>query len=166
MGDDEGSDDGAADDATNDGAATGDPAGDDVTVREATREDLFPALNVLDAAMLDTEHVEGSLAAGDVLVAAEGDRILGALVLADERTSSSSRDSERLCNVGSRIDSIAVRRARRGQGIGSALVTAAAARTDLIAEFDGRNRPFYRSLGFEIERIGPDRFRGRLPANP
>ena len=129
-----------------DGSAPG-----DVAVREATPADRIPVLNVLDAAMLDTSNVERRLAAGDVLVAVEGDRVLGALVLGD---------------VGERIDSIAVRRARRGQGIGSALVNAAAGRTGLIAEFDGRNRPFYRSLGFEIERIGPDRFRGRRPAKP
>lgn len=167
------------DTAGGDAADGGPPATEDVVVREATREDRPAVLNVLDAAMLDTEGVEASLANGDALVAVEEDRVLGALALVDvdEGTSpgernpassvhgdgeppSSEREAARL------VHAVAVRRARRGQGIGSALVVAAAERTDLVAEFDGRNRPFYRSLGFEIERIGPDRFRGRRRSDP
>lgn len=164
---DAGNGDADSDDAAGQRSATGgESAPGDVTVREATPADLIPVLNVLDAAMLDTERVEGSLADGDALIAVEEGRVLGALVLVGdgvdvgEATSSGERNTARL------VDAVAVRRSRRGRGIGSALVNAAARRTDLVAEFDGRNRPFYRSLGFEIERIGPDRFRGRRLSEP
>lgn len=65
---------------------------------------------------------------------------------------------------GREIDAIAVRRRRRGQGIGTRLVerAAAAAAGDLRAEFHRRVRPFYDSLGFAIEPTDePDRFRGQ-----
>jgi len=70
---------------------------------------------------------------------------------------------------GDRIDAVAVRRNRRGQGIGTALVEAAAARRErLVAEFDAGVRPFYECLGFAVEsRTKTDRFRGvRPPERP
>jgi len=120
-------------------------------VREATPDDRVAVANVLDGAMLDTDpdRLAASLDRGETLVgvgddgesAATGvpadDRILGALV----------RD-------GDRIVSIAVRRRRRGQGIGTALVEAAGQESGrLVADFDERVRPFYESLGFEIEPV-------------
>lgn len=94
--------------------------------------------------------------------------ILGALVLvprgemADEET---TRERGAYGDEpGARVDAVAVRRARRGQGIGSALVRAASERHPRItAEFDASVRPFYESLEFEIEPVeeGADRFRGR-----
>lgn len=108
-------------------------------VREARPDERAAATNVLDGAMLETDRM------GDAttLVACEEGRILGALALDGER-----------------IDAVAVRRSRRGQGIGTALVEAAAARRErLVAEFRERERPFYESLGFEVESGDED---GRL----
>ncbi len=77
------------------------------------------------------------------LVADEEGRVLGTLVLDGEE-----------------IVAVAVRRSRRGQGIGTALVeTAATRRGRLVAEFRDRERPFYASLGFDIEPADED---GRL----
>ena len=54
---------------------------------------------------------------------------------------------------GDHVDAVAVRRARRGRGIGTALVEAAVDRRGrLTADFDSCVRPFYESLGFEVER--------------
>jgi GNAT superfamily N-acetyltransferase len=69
-------------------------------------------------------------------VAAADGRIVGALVLDGEH-----------------VAAVAVRPGRRGQGVGTALVEAAAARRDrLTADFDSGVRPFYESLGFDVER--------------
>ncbi|WP_276279906.1 GNAT family N-acetyltransferase [Halorussus caseinilyticus] len=125
-----------------------------VTVREATRDDRLGVRRVLDAAMLEVRANLGERTdAGDVLVASEGDDapVLGALVLLAP-------------DDGAHVDAVAVRRARRGQGVGSALVRAAAERRGrLTAEFDPSVRPFYESLGFEITPVegDGDRLRGR-----
>ena len=89
---------------------------------------------ILDAAMLRVE--DAALEEGTTLVAAVEGRLLGALVLDGEE-----------------IVAVAVRPGRRGQGVGTALVEAAAAdrRERLTAGFDPGVRPFYESLGFEIE---------------
>jgi GNAT superfamily N-acetyltransferase len=110
-----------------------------MVVREATTAELPAVLNVLDGAALATEHatVQASIDRGETLVAmtaAGTGPIIGALVL----------DGDHICSV-------AVRRRRRSQGIGTALVEAAAARRDrLTAQFDPAVRPFYEQLGFEI----------------
>jgi GNAT superfamily N-acetyltransferase len=116
-------------------------------VREATVGDLPDVMNVLDGAVLDADAatVRERIGAESVLVAVsdDGERVLGALVL-----------------DGSHIDAVAVRRRRRGQGIGTALVAAAADRRErLTAEFDADLRPFYEKLGFDIESADE---RGRL----
>lgn len=117
-------------------------------VREARPNDRLPILRILDGAMLETdsEGIEAAIDRGETLVAHENDRILGALVF-----------------DGSHIEAVAVRRNRRDQGIGSALVGAAAARTNrLTATFASNARPFYESLGFEIESRDEGRLYGRL----
>ena len=88
---------------------------------------------ILDAAMLRVE--DAALEEGTTLVAAVEGRLLGALVLDGEE-----------------IVAVAVRPGRRGQGVGTALVEAAADRRErLTAGFDPGVRPFYESLDFEIE---------------
>jgi GNAT superfamily N-acetyltransferase len=120
---------------------------DGVSIRPATVDDLPAVMTVFDAAVLatDVETVRGAIDADGVLVAAVDDRLLGALLL-----------------VGDEIEAVAVRRNRRGQGIGSALVAAATERRErLVAEFAPRVRPFYESLGFRIEPTDePERYRG------
>jgi len=117
-------------------------------VREATVQDLPDVMNVLDGAVLraDAAAVRDHIGDGEVLVAVAGDesqRVLGALVL-----------------DGTHIDAVAVRRRRRGQGIGTALVEAAAERRDrLTATFDADLGPFYEGLGFSI---APAEATGRL----
>jgi N-acetylglutamate synthase-like GNAT family acetyltransferase len=120
-----------------------------VHVRPATADDLPAVLTVLDSAALrvEFEQVTAAIEAADVLVAAStAGTVLGALVL-----------------DGTEIAAIAVRRRRRDQGIGTALVEAAARdRESLHAEFDQRVAPFWRSLGFEAEPLAdPGRFCGR-----
>lgn len=117
-------------------------------VREAAPGDVSAALNVLDGAALEIEYerVRAGVEEERVLVAVRGEdadgTVLGALVL-----------------DGDHIDAVAVRPNRRGQGIGTALFEAAAARrARLVAEFDGSVRPFYERLGFAIE---PSTERGR-----
>ena len=118
-------------------------------VREATVEDLPDVLNVVDGAALrvDVDELRERIAGGDVLVAGEEGRVLGTVIL-----------------DGNRIAAVAVRRGRRDQGVGTALVEAASRRRDrLVAEFDARVRPFWESLGFDIEPVEePDRYRGVL----
>ena len=125
------------------------PANVSVTVREARPDERVAVRGVVDAAMLEPGDVAGAIERGDALVAVEDGRVLGALLL-DPREN------------GAHVDAVAVRRARRGRGIGTALVETAAERADrLTAEFDPGVRPFYESLGFEIEPAeGNERFRG------
>jgi len=126
-----------------------------VTVRAATVGERPAVANVLDGAALEVDHatLEARIARRDVLVAVSDDdpeRVLGACVL-----------------DGNRITAIAVRRRRRNQGIGSALVTRAARERDrLVAEFDAGVRPFYAALGFDVQAIDDDRYRGSLSNEP
>jgi GNAT superfamily N-acetyltransferase len=129
---------------------------DRVRIREATVPELPDVLNVVDGAMLDvdTGRLRSAIDRGAVLVAVAGDdsddsddtdRIVGALVL-----------------DGTEIVAVAVRRRRRGQGIGTQLVEAASERRErLVADFDPRVDSFWSSLGFAIETLpDSDRFRG------
>lgn len=115
-------------------------------VREATGEDLADVMNVLDAALLavDAATVRERIP-GEVLVAEADGRILGTLVL-----------------DGSHVDAVAVRRSRRDRGIGTALLAAARERRGtLTADFRPEVRPFYDSLGFDVEATDrDDRLRG------
>lgn len=128
-----------------------------VGVRAATVEELPDVLNVLDAAVLDVDsgRLQSAIDRDDVLVAVAGEdesgddtRVLGALVLSGEE-----------------ITAVAVRRRRRGQGIGTRLVEAAAERRErLAAEFDADVTPFWSSLGFDYRPLeghaGRQRYRG------
>jgi N-acetylglutamate synthase-like GNAT family acetyltransferase len=117
-------------------------------VRPATSEDLPAVRNVLDGAALQVDHEQlpDAVETGDVLVAVTDGRVLGALVL-----------------DGREITAVAVRRRRRDQDIGTALVDAAADRRgELVAECARRVAPFWRSVGFDLAEL-PDsgRLRGR-----
>nr|WP_239638698.1 MULTISPECIES: GNAT family N-acetyltransferase [Halorubrum] len=120
-----------------------------MTVESATSDDRLDILRVLDAAMLETDAdaVDDRIASGDALVA-RSERtggVVGALV-------ATRPDPARL-----HVDAVAVRRARRGRGVGSALVAAAVERGErddgvetVTAAFDAELRPFYAALGFAI----------------
>ncbi|WP_338726727.1 GNAT family N-acetyltransferase [Haladaptatus sp. DJG-WS-42] len=115
-------------------------------VRPATVDELPTVMTILDGAMLeaDATTVREKCDTREALVAVDDGRILGALI-----------------RSGQKIDAVAVRRARRGQGIGRSLVDAVGEDVDHIeAAFDEKNRPFYAKLGFEIEELGGGRFRG------
>ena len=115
----------------------------DISVRSATPGEYVTVRSILEGALLTVEP--GLLARSSVLVAVAADRPVGALVLR-----------------GSEIEAVAVRPGRRGGGIGSALVEAAADRRPFLsAGFDPDVRPFYSALGFDVCRSG-DRCRGRL----
>jgi GNAT superfamily N-acetyltransferase len=119
-------------------------------VRTATPEDRLAVVRLLDAANLETDldTVDGRLAAGTVLVAG-GDPPAGTLVA-------------RPTAAGAHVVAIAVRNARQDQGVGSALVEAAADRWGrLSAAFDPEVWPFYESLGFTIEERADGRLWGR-----
>ncbi|ELZ37054.1 GNAT family N-acetyltransferase [Halorubrum tebenquichense] len=120
-----------------------------MTIDPATADDRLDVLRILDAAMLETDAdaVADRTAAGDALVA-RSERtggVVGALV-------ATRPDSGRL-----HVDAVAVRRARRGRGIGSALVAAAVERGErddavetVTAAFDPELRAFYAALGFAV----------------
>lgn len=120
-----------------------------LSVREATLDAHEDAMFLLDGAMLeaDAEAVRRRIDAGSVLLAENDGRIVGVCVL-----------------DGSEIDQIAVRRERRGRGVGTVLVESAAERVEepVTAEFRERVRPFYESLGFEVRETSEGRFRGAL----
>jgi GNAT superfamily N-acetyltransferase len=121
-------------------------------IRSADPDDLAEIMNVLDGANLavEAETVEERIDVGEVLVAEEGGPVLGALVAV-------SHDDWAY------VEAIAVRRSRRGKGLGTTLVQKATDRFGpLIADFDADLRLFYQSLGFTIESLGEGRFRGRL----
>jgi GNAT superfamily N-acetyltransferase len=112
-----------------------------MNVRAATPGEYVVVRSICNAAMLEVET--GLLRRSSVLVADSGGRIVGALVL-----------------CGRDIEAVAVRPGRRGQGIGTALVEAAARRRPrLRAGFEPAVRPFYERLGFEI-RCSDGRCRG------
>ncbi|WP_144924229.1 GNAT family N-acetyltransferase [Halorubrum salsamenti] len=139
--------------------SAGDPP-ENVAIETASPDDRLDMLRVLDAAMLETdpEVVDAAVDAGDALVARfkKTDTVVGALV-------ATRPESDRL-----HVDAVAVRRARRGRGTGSALVAAIVRRAErdadvavVTAAFDAKLKEFYRNLGFAVrpaERAGE--FRG------
>ena len=121
-------------------------------IRTADPEDLADVMNVLDGANLavEAEGVGERIEADEVLVAEEGGPVLGTLVAVGH-------------DEWAYVEAIAVRRSRRGKGLGTTLVREATDRFGpLIADFDDDLRLFYQSLGFDIEPLGEGRFRGRL----
>lgn len=124
-----------------------------MTVRPADPDDRLDVLRVLDGANLETDaaNITDRIDDGRVLVAVDAGTVVGALVAAP----ATGHD-------GAHVESVAVRRRRRGQGVGTALVTAAAKRwLPLTAAFAPGVRAFYESLGFDVE-CGDGRCHGRL----
>ncbi|WP_336035598.1 GNAT family N-acetyltransferase [Halobacterium yunchengense] len=123
----------------------------EVTVRPATARDHLGVMRVLDGANLElgADTAERRIAGGTVVVADVDNRVVGALVAVPRER-------------GAHVEAVAVRRRRRAQGIGSALIAHAASEwRPLTAAFDRSVEPFYESLGFDCERRG-DRYRGVL----
>lgn len=113
----------------------------DVELRRGTSDDVVPAMRVLQGALLDVDGstVRDAAPDGELLIAESGDWVVGALVIRDGH-----------------IEGLAVRRKRRGEGIGSALVEAAVADEDgtVTADFRAGVRGFWRDLGFDVEQEG------------
>ncbi|GAA0522241.1 Ribosomal protein S18 acetylase RimI [Halorubrum aquaticum] len=131
-----------------------------IAIERATAGDRLDVLRVLDAAMLETDadDLAARIDDGDALVARfeRTGSVVGALVVT--RPEPGRRH----------VDAVAVRRARRGRGIGSALVARAVrdARADpdadaVTATFDADLRGFYAELGFAVEPVEGGRLRGR-----
>ncbi|WP_394338773.1 ubiquitin-like small modifier protein SAMP2 [Haloplanus rubicundus] len=125
-----------------------------IRVRAADAADHLDVTRILDGAMLavDAATVRERIDDGAVLVAIVDGRPVGALV----------RD-------GDRVTAVATRRRHRDRGVGSALIAAALeTRSCLVAAFDPDVRPFYESLGFDIEAVGDGdgRLRGTLGKPP
>lgn len=117
---------------------------DAVEVRPARPTDRLDVRRVLDAAYLSVESLDQHLDETLVAVPADGrSTVLGVIVLVPQEPTAPSKTAH--------IEAIAVRRARRGQGIGSALVDAAAERYPVLtAAFDPDVRPFYETLSFTV----------------
>lgn len=126
-------------------------------VRSAVGGDLPAVATVLDAAMLETGDLSARVDAGDVLVADEGGRVLGAVVVVPpERAPAWARR----WGADAHVRAVAVRRRRRARGIGSALIAAALDRGRVTAAFRTDLRPFYESAGFTVEPGDDGRLRG------
>lgn len=132
-----------------------------VRVRRGDPDDVVSALRVLEGALLDVaaDDVRAGLADGRVYVAVDGPD-------GDEDGASAGAAPVvgALLHEGGHVAAVAVPRHRRGEGIGRALVEAAAADVatsddPLTADFDPGVRGFYEALGFEIRESG-DRLRG------
>ena len=127
-----------------------------VAVRVGDADDYDAVMNVLEGALLDVapDRVRAGLrgSAGLRGDAAPSDRGRGVDVLVAEADGSTVGA---LVLDGDRVTAVAVRRSRRGRGVGTALVEAALDRRGrLTASFDARVGPFYESLGFEIRPAG------------
>ncbi|AGB14690.1 putative acetyltransferase [Halovivax ruber XH-70] len=135
------------------------------TIRPATPDESLSVRRILDAAMLEFTSLDPRIAADDVLVATDGaGTVRGAIVLKPEPIATGREPDSVPTNPrerGAHVDAIAVRTSHRGRGIGEALVEAAIEREGrLTAHFDGAVRPFYEALGFDIVRMGDDRYAG------
>lgn len=112
-----------------------------VSVRRADEDDVMSVLRVLHGALLDIEsdRVREAIADGEAIVAEDRGWVVGALVL-----------------DGNHVEAVAVRRERRTEGLGAALVEAAARDVDepLTADFRAGVRGFWEALGFDVERDG------------
>ncbi len=140
----------------------------DVTIRAAVPNDHLGVMRVLDGGNLESDAatVERRIDAGVVLVAVDDGRVIGALVATprpagredervapDPRVGRSGDDASVAEEYGAHVDAVAVRLRRRGQGIGTELMRAAADRwRPLTADFYPGLSGFYEKLEFDIEK--------------
>lgn len=137
---------------------------EEVVIDPAVPADRLDVLRVLDAAMLETSvgRVAAAIDAGDAFVARfkRTGAVVGALV-------ATRPEPDQL-----HVDAVAVTRARRGRGIGSALVAEAVRRGEhdpainlVTAAFDPKLEGLYTDLGFDAvpatESDESGRVRGR-----
>ncbi|MFB6175610.1 MAG: GNAT family N-acetyltransferase [Halobaculum sp.] len=117
---------------------------------------------MIDGAMLDVPQNLASLIESEQVLVAVAERVVGVLVLV--RPAETDVPMLTPTDEASHVAAVAVRRRRRGNGIGVALVRTAAERVSapLTAEFRSSVRPFYESLGFEIRAVGEDGDEKRL----
>lgn len=119
-----------------------------VTIRVAAPADWIAVSRVLDGALLEHPDLEERIADGAVLVATVDESVVGAAVV--ERSGSTGRSPPEPWPDSAHLEAIAVRRKRRRDGVGAALVQAARERwAPLTADFDERVEPFYESLSAE-----------------
>ncbi len=123
---------------------------DEIVIRTATADDELAVRRVIDGAMLEVPQSLTNLLESEQALVAVADRVVGVLVLV--RPAAADVPTLAPTDEASHIASVAVRRRRRGSGIGAALVRTAAERVSvpLTAEFRPSVRPFYESLGFDI----------------
>ncbi|GAB7093854.1 hypothetical protein JCM30237_10060 [Halolamina litorea] len=118
-----------------------------IELRRGGNGDVVDAMRVLQGALLDVDGstVRDAAPDGEVLLAEDGDWVVGALVMREGH-----------------IEGVAIRREYRGRGIGAALVEAAVEDEGgtVTADFRAGVRGFWADLGFEIDREG-SRFWGR-----
>lgn len=132
---------------------------DEVTIREATAGDALDVRRVVDAAMLEVEGLGERIDQGNVLVATADATVVGAIVLAPEGPPEEAVGAAGLPSAwadATHVRAIAVRRRRRGAGIGRQLLAAAVDRAGrLVADFDATRRDFYDAVGATV-REGED----------
>lgn len=133
-----------------------------MAIREATGEDRLAVRRLLDAAALSVPPLPPRLADGDVLLAEREDRAVGTLVLVSPRDAPAwAREAE----TDGHVAAIAVRRPRRGRGIGTALLERAGERGRLTAAFDADLLELYRGAGFDVLDRADGRSRAVRPAD-
>jgi GNAT superfamily N-acetyltransferase len=135
---------------------------DEIVIRTATADDELAVRRVIDGAMLEVPQNLTNLLESEQVLVAVAERVGGALVLV--RPAAADVPTLAPTDEASHIASVAVRRRRRGSGIGAALVRTAAERVSspLTAEFRPSVRPFYESLGFDIREIDGESGERRL----
>lgn len=135
-----------------------------VRIREGRPDDRTAVLGILDGAALATDRdaIVAALQSGDSGAQSDQERDAAAAepgprrALVAERTDGGPLLGA-LVLVGDRIAALAVRPGRRGQGIGAALVAAAARRRDrLTGRAPAAVREFYETLGFDVSAIQGD----------